>query len=908
MKKIFIFFFLLIIFIFIFPSSIKSIDTYFNNVKSPIFAPDTATNIQLYNFSYYYPVNSPILLFGMARCGGNDRDTLYTGTAQINIYEENNDSSAFTFSINYLDTSDYISTTNGQFLFYIENSDTELIGFELTDSSNNIKSSFLNIIKFKEKADTVTHLGGFDDTLFTSEFSLSFFLQFLDDNNNIFFDYASQFQDSTIRIVILDNNNSVTITNFDRSSNDTLYPMFLNGGYYLEINDSEYEDFYIIYEPLLTTYPMDPETIHFVCLPPEEAPTFMVYSADGLDKTIGHDNGLLLLNLGSAGPVSSNNSSQVKCDLYDLTGNGGSINNSSWQTLSDGYAQTIVSSNTANECLILKTITAGTPDLYNITPFLGFKYKNTGEGVIGKVFGQRVASVGDTVDYLINIMDNNYNLDSNYKGFGLIDVYGNLNVLNISNRAWDNQPAILNGYGAFYLTCDTEDTTEAYFKDAEGNFVYNYYATNGFEGQKIQTIWLPPTTNLADTIKLFLPENKTVTVNTKENITIALMSNDSICRNELGDVYVSLTGSAVCDQGDSVYIVNGVGIFNISDTIEETVIINVNGLGSSGEDTIHFINSSTASFAALAGEDNTVVKDTITWTIYALNSAYLVDTTFNGYAYLDCIDSTGDTNSIYTNYSLDSIPIINGVGVLNISNNEAEYVYFNNGHCINTSTNDTIPLENRTLISQYCVSTSSDTDFVIEGDTLYFYIYDADSTLRNYNTIIDSIEIIEENANNSCNVFPLSNIPIYNGVGTIYISDSEVENIDIYGFYYDDLLKDHGVYKQFFSLSSYSGIIHNKSNLIPKINYLSPVYPNPFSNNIRILFGTPQMEKIRINIYDKNGRRIKTLLNKTLSPGNYIVKWNGKDENNNYVPDGVYFIYLHTENNFIKGQKVIFIK
>ncbi|OYD16638.1 hypothetical protein CH330_02215 [candidate division WOR-3 bacterium JGI_Cruoil_03_51_56] len=63
--------------------------------------------------------------------------------------------------------------------------------------------------------------------------------------------------------------------------------------------------------------------------------------------------------------------------------------------------------------------------------------------------------------------------------------------------------------------------------------------------------------------------------------------------------------------------------------------------------------------------------------------------------------------------------------------------------------------------------------------------------------------------------------------------------------------------------------------------------PNPFCNKTRITVfqGNLRSEPI-INIYDKSGRCVRTLQNK--SP----VIWNGLDQNGHNLPAGVYFIIL----------------
>ncbi|MCX8014908.1 MAG: T9SS type A sorting domain-containing protein, partial [candidate division WOR-3 bacterium] len=53
---------------------------------------------------------------------------------------------------------------------------------------------------------------------------------------------------------------------------------------------------------------------------------------------------------------------------------------------------------------------------------------------------------------------------------------------------------------------------------------------------------------------------------------------------------------------------------------------------------------------------------------------------------------------------------------------------------------------------------------------------------------------------------------------------------------------------------------------------------------------------VNLSIYDASGRLIKTLVNSDLNSGTYSYIWNGKDDNNRSVAEGVYFYTLKTDN------------
>jgi hypothetical protein len=84
-------------------------------------------------------------------------------------------------------------------------------------------------------------------------------------------------------------------------------------------------------------------------------------------------------------------------------------------------------------------------------------------------------------------------------------------------------------------------------------------------------------------------------------------------------------------------------------------------------------------------------------------------------------------------------------------------------------------------------------------------------------------------------------------------------------------------------------------------------YPNPFNSTSTIKFSIQETSKAQIKIYNSIGKEIKTLLDKELSPGQYDITWDAKDNNGEPLPSGLYIIVLQT-NNSIKTNKVILLK
>ncbi len=79
-------------------------------------------------------------------------------------------------------------------------------------------------------------------------------------------------------------------------------------------------------------------------------------------------------------------------------------------------------------------------------------------------------------------------------------------------------------------------------------------------------------------------------------------------------------------------------------------------------------------------------------------------------------------------------------------------------------------------------------------------------------------------------------------------------------------------------------------------------YPNPFNAMTTIRFHLKNDEKVVLNLFDVQGRKIKTLLNSTFSAGDHHVVLNAKD-----IVSGLYFFQLIV-NQKSQIKKTVFVK
>ncbi len=76
---------------------------------------------------------------------------------------------------------------------------------------------------------------------------------------------------------------------------------------------------------------------------------------------------------------------------------------------------------------------------------------------------------------------------------------------------------------------------------------------------------------------------------------------------------------------------------------------------------------------------------------------------------------------------------------------------------------------------------------------------------------------------------------------------------------------------------------------LPQRFVLHPNYPNPFNPLTRLRLEIPRAERVRVEIFDVRGRRVRVLEDRTLEPGYHELLWDGRDEAGTDMPSGVYY-------------------
>ncbi|MDZ7724029.1 MAG: T9SS type A sorting domain-containing protein [candidate division KSB1 bacterium] len=131
-----------------------------------------------------------------------------------------------------------------------------------------------------------------------------------------------------------------------------------------------------------------------------------------------------------------------------------------------------------------------------------------------------------------------------------------------------------------------------------------------------------------------------------------------------------------------------------------------------------------------------------------------------------------------------------------------------------------------------------------------------------------------------------------------YLTDRRIEERD---YYYK--IKEVSIT----GTSSYYGPVHVVGQqLIPSAYALSQNYPNPFNPSTRIAYQLPVECKVRIDVININGKRVRRLLDSKVAAGYHSAVWDGTDETGQNVHSGVYFIRLRTPD-FQRTRKMMLV-
>jgi subtilisin-like proprotein convertase family protein len=101
----------------------------------------------------------------------------------------------------------------------------------------------------------------------------------------------------------------------------------------------------------------------------------------------------------------------------------------------------------------------------------------------------------------------------------------------------------------------------------------------------------------------------------------------------------------------------------------------------------------------------------------------------------------------------------------------------------------------------------------------------------------------------------------------------------------------------------YSDPISVQNNQVPVTMGLNQNFPNPYNSSTSISYSLSREADVRIVVFDVQGREVKTLLNRKLNAGEYVISFNAND-----MASGLYFYSMFLEGVLYESKKMILLK
>ena len=97
------------------------------------------------------------------------------------------------------------------------------------------------------------------------------------------------------------------------------------------------------------------------------------------------------------------------------------------------------------------------------------------------------------------------------------------------------------------------------------------------------------------------------------------------------------------------------------------------------------------------------------------------------------------------------------------------------------------------------------------------------------------------------------------------------------------------------------------SGLVPATYQLSQNYPNPFNPETTLRYALPRDEKVQLKVFNIRGQLVKTLVNEDVKAGHHSVIWKGRDDADQMVASGIYFVQMQA-GDYRQARKLVLIK
>ncbi len=102
-------------------------------------------------------------------------------------------------------------------------------------------------------------------------------------------------------------------------------------------------------------------------------------------------------------------------------------------------------------------------------------------------------------------------------------------------------------------------------------------------------------------------------------------------------------------------------------------------------------------------------------------------------------------------------------------------------------------------------------------------------------------------------------------------------------------------------------LTEDEFSALPSQFVVHPNFPNPFNPTTTIRLDLPKTQFVRVQVYSTSGQLLRTLLAKTLTAGSHQLVWDGKNDQNQPLSSGLYFLVVKTETQR-QVQKMMLLK
>ncbi|MBN1998560.1 T9SS type A sorting domain-containing protein, partial [candidate division KSB1 bacterium] len=110
-----------------------------------------------------------------------------------------------------------------------------------------------------------------------------------------------------------------------------------------------------------------------------------------------------------------------------------------------------------------------------------------------------------------------------------------------------------------------------------------------------------------------------------------------------------------------------------------------------------------------------------------------------------------------------------------------------------------------------------------------------------------------------------------------------------------------------YDIEQKNGVGNQNNYLIPQTFDLTQNYPNPFNSKTEIAYQLPEASDIEISIYNLQGQKVATLVQKKQHAGYYKLSWDGLDDKHQAIASGLYFCRM-LAGDYVNVIRMILLK